>query len=133
MVIPTERIFCATRNLIYVDRKRNADEIPHKSVRNDRVERFIQIYQAERYAFGFIRFYLCLRCKSMKPLHGLQALVGEKHAFRNPNSRLWQKKPLTLTKTHRFNFPAPAIKLSKFCSATRDQSTCSSRNIFHAS
>jgi membrane protein len=26
----------------------------------------------------------------MKPLHGLQAIVGERHAFRNPDNRPWQ-------------------------------------------
>jgi hypothetical protein len=42
-------------------------------------------------------FYRRLRCKAMKSLHGLQAEVGEKHAFRNPDSRLRLKKLLTLS------------------------------------
>jgi general secretion pathway protein G len=33
---------------------------------------------------GFIGVHRRLRCKSMKPLHGLQALVGGRHAFRKP-------------------------------------------------
>jgi hypothetical protein len=49
------------------------------------------------FLFWFYRRLSALRCKAIKSLYGLQAEVGEKHAFRNPDSRLRLKKLLTLS------------------------------------